>query len=91
MGSYHYFDSDTPYHLTYVRDLSQLCITSDVEIQRLDSVRISGRGSAAVWRNKLYLGLSTSDGGKALMWKDGEMVDLGFKGYPTGVSLSPPK
>lgn len=89
---YHYFEGSQPYLLRYDRLRSHLSIgTAATEYACLDSTLISNRRAAQAWGSHFYAACYPAAGGEAILWSDGTVKGLGFDGYPTGVSVSPPK
>ena len=89
---YHYFDGEQPYLLRYDRLRSHLSIgTATTDFASLDSTLISNRRAAQLWGSHFYAACYPAAGGEAILWNDGNIKGLGFDGYPTGVSVSPPK
>ena len=89
---YHYFDSELPYRLFYSAGYSKLMMAiGNNNIAALDSTFVSNRRAAGAWPSHFLAACYPSSGGEAFLWHNGERRGLGFDGYPTGVSLSPPK
>ena len=89
---YHYFEAQQLYLLRYDKSLSRLSVgIANTVTARLDSTIISNRRAACAWGSDIYVACYPAAGGEAIIWNNGITWGLGFDGYPTGISLSPPK
>ena len=89
---YHYFEGSIPYRLCYDKQCTHLSISTGMkELAALDSVVVSNRSAAAALGDHMVVACYPAAGGEAFLWHNGNINGLGFEGYPTGVSINPPK